>query len=226
MTAAIADKCSRSSSTSSMSGGLRWDALFEASELPVCNPFPECTSKSPNYTISIHQALWPVTSLAQALQPALSCATCSAAGTTVSMPSMSGGASQRSRAVGCGGGSSTVSMPSVSGGALQPTSRGRHVQPFGVSMPSVSGGALQPLTTTTRTSPRASPFLCPRCRAGRCNGCLFAGLLTCAFAARCADLPGNGGTAGHFRSSRLLTSYFPCADRGGKRRSHKPLYRL
>jgi hypothetical protein len=37
----------------------------------------------------------------------------------------------------------------------------------------------------------ALQFLCPRCRAGLCNGCRLEGLLTCAFAACCAKLPEN-----------------------------------
>ena len=110
----------------------------------------------------------------------------------VSMPSMSGGAlrlnflmegwyDQRFYALDVGRGFATrhrcrlrpphnVSMPSMSGGALRLHSRiPRTIGAFMVSMPSMSGGALRP-GASAMGKPRHRQFLCPRCRAGLCNG--------------------------------------------------------
>jgi hypothetical protein len=55
----------------------------------------------------------------------------------------------------------------------------------------MSGEALQPRYHRRRQ--RSPPlFLCPRCRARLCNGCHLAGLMTCAFAACCVNLPESG----------------------------------
>ena len=82
-----------------------------------------------------------------------------------------------------------------------------------VSMPSVSGGGLRLLRSKLSVTPQTRSFLCPRCRAGVCDGCLADGSLTCCFGVRSAILSGTGLFGKVFRRSpaRLAVDLGICA---------------
>jgi hypothetical protein len=105
-----------------------------------------------------------------------------------------------------------VSMPSMSGGSL------RHGGGLlGVSRKSRRFYALDVgrVFATVRVDTRVYVvplFLCPRCRAGLCDGCLLNPAMTWAFSVRCAILAGTAALGKRFEvfsRNRPLTRTFP-----------------
>jgi hypothetical protein len=123
--------------------------------------------------------------------------------------------------------SRTPCLPSMSGRALQlfPILRW-FPDAYNVSMPSMSGRALQ--RGVSWGSGGDDGFLCPRCRAGLCKGCLPRAAVTWAFGVRRAILAGTlilGKGFGPIPGSRPLTRAFPRANRGPIRLAAASVYR-